>query len=650
MFQKILIANRGEIACRIIQTTQKIGIQSVAIFSPNEADAKHVQMADQAFSLESNALQDSYLNAKKIIDIALKSNAQAIHPGYGFLSENTELAKLCEQNQLVFIGPSIQALSLMGNKNKSKDFVAQLGLPVLSGYHDSEQATSHLIKEAKKIGFPLLIKAALGGGGKGMRIVSKADELEHAIRCSQSEASKAFSDPTLLLERYINKPRHIEVQILADRHGHVITLGDRDCSIQRRHQKIIEEAPAPNLSDDLRKKMSQASVAIAKKIKYVGAGTIEFLVDDKESFYFMEMNTRLQVEHGVTEMVTGVDLVAWQIHIAHNEPLTLQQKDMLLCGHAIEARIYAEDPYNEFLPCTGEIFGLNEPNLSDVRIDSSLQQGQNITTQFDPMLSKVMAHGTNRIQAKQKLLQALKQYSIAGVTHNIDYLTQLLSHSAFDETNVNTAFIPDHQADLRPCREPEKAALFVGFYQLLKKQQTTSAEPWAAHNAWRLNRPTTYRFKLQDNHGTTYPISLRPSTQGYKTSSEGGTIEGVLTAEGCHITYQKQKVSVLIQEQHDAFQIMYDQHTYKFTNYRYQAESQVKSEGELHAPMNGVVVTHLVRAGSQVKAGEHLLVLEAMKMEYTIKAPFDGHVQKFLVQEGEQVSDGSKLIDMEALA
>ena len=423
MFKSILIANRGEIACRIIDTAHQLGIRCIAVYSDADREARHVALADEAYHIGPSPSQESYLCVDKIIDIATRAEAQAIHPGYGFLSESPILAKACQENDLVFIGPPIQAIESMGSKSAAKMIMEQAGVPLISGYHGENQDESHLCKQAQEIGYPVLLKAAFGGGGKGMRVVENARAFSESLAGAKREALASFGNDKILIEKYLTQPRHVEVQVFADQHGNCIYLADRDCSIQRRHQKIIEEAPAPDVPDDIRKAMGESAVRAAKAIDYVGAGTVEFLYDNGD-FYFMEMNTRLQVEHPVTEMITGQDLVRWQLHVATGGELPLTQEEVTIEGHAIEARIYAEDPDNDFLPATGKLNYLRQPNISNhLRVDTGVRENDEVSTFYDPMIAKLIAWDESREQAIRRLTSGIDEYRISGVQTNLEFLS-----------------------------------------------------------------------------------------------------------------------------------------------------------------------------------------------------------------------------------
>ncbi|ARD23115.1 acetyl/propionyl/methylcrotonyl-CoA carboxylase subunit alpha [Shewanella japonica] len=670
MFTKLLIANRGEIACRIINTARDMGIRTVALYSDADANARHVAMTDESFHIGGSAPADSYLKADLIIDIAKKSGAEAIHPGYGFLSENAEFARNCEQNGVAFVGPGSDAIDAMGSKSAAKIIMGAANVPLVPGYHGDDQSDATLLDEAKNVGYPMLIKAAYGGGGKGMRIVeSQADVLE-AINSARREAASSFGNDKLLMERYLRQPRHVEVQVFADTFGNTIYLSDRDCSIQRRHQKVVEEAPAPGLSDSLRKQMGEAAVAAAKAIDYVGAGTVEFLLDTDDSFYFMEMNTRLQVEHPVTEMVTGQDLVKWQLMVASGSELPLSQDEVRVHGHAFEVRIYAEDPRNEFLPAAGKLNFLREPDQNrHVRIDSGIRENDTISNFYDPMISKLIVWDESRPRALQRLTHALSSYQISGLKHNIEFLANIAEHKAFAEADFCTDFIERYSNSLigDVTDETENALALAGLYQVLARQHAAKINatnsddpysPWGQVSGFRLNSANVHHVALLHVTGadgehelqnlviTDLGDSLHLGLNGQALKLAGSIKDEVLLAE---INGHKSKVPV--SHEGDEFTLFLPSGSYHFKAVLAQeAEETVDSAEKLKAPMNGTVVTHLVEVGETVVEGQGLLVMEAMKMEYTIEAPFDGVVSEFYFQSGELVTDGVQLLNVEPTA
>ncbi|KYK20580.1 pyruvate carboxylase subunit A [Thermoplasmatales archaeon SG8-52-2] len=489
MFKKVLIANRGEIAVRIIKACQEMGIKTVAIYSDVDKNAIHVQLADESINLGDPTPSESYLNIQKIIKIAKDTGSEAIHPGYGFLAENPDFAQSCKDVGIKFIGPSSKVISLMGDKIAAKTTMEKAGVPVIPGYHGLKQDDETLIKEGKKIGFPLLVKATAGGGGKGMRIVHSENLLEQSIESAKRESKSAFGDDSVFLEKYLDKPRHIEFQILADEHGNVIHLFERECSVQRRHQKIIEETPSPVMTPELRDKMGKAAVAAAEAVGYTNAGTVEFMIDEKLNFYFMEMNTRLQVEHPITEATTGIDLAKWQLRIASNEKLTLKQKDITQRGHAIECRIYAEDPSNGFLPSTGTLSKVEPPKGPNIRDDTGIYSGMKITPYYDPLLSKLVVYAENRNECLNKMIWAISRYVVLGVTTNITFLNEVLKHKEFKKGNISTHFIDEHFKDWTVTKDglPIDAIISLAVYDSLhtKREEITRYKEADPHSPWK---------------------------------------------------------------------------------------------------------------------------------------------------------------------
>lgn len=669
MFTKLLIANRGEIACRIIKTAQTMGIRTVALYSDADKNARHVEMADESFYVGGSAPADSYLKGDLIIDIAKKAGAQAIHPGYGFLSENADFARQCEAAGIVFVGPSSDAIDAMGSKSAAKAIMTNANVPLVPGYHGDDQSDATLTAEALKISFPLLIKAAYGGGGKGMRIVENESQIMEAINSARREANSAFGNDKLLIERYIVKSRHVEVQVFADTFGNVIYLSDRDCSIQRRHQKIVEEAPAPGLSDALRTQMGEAAVAAAKAIDYVGAGTVEFLLDtlapeDRDNFYFMEMNTRLQVEHPVTEMVTGLDLVKWQLLVASGQPLPLTQEEVRIHGHSFEVRIYAEDPQNAFLPASGKLNFLREPEQSKyVRIDSGIRENDMVSNFYDPMIAKLIVWDGSRRRALQRLVHALESYQIGGLKHNIEFLANIAEHPAFASANVSTDFIGRYGDALigSPSSEADNAIAFAALYQVLARKEAAKAQalistdpysPWGQVSGFRLNSYSQHSIALLNDAHQLQQLLMLDLGDMYQLPLHGQTwlLCGELKQDLLLAEINGHRSKIPVSSQGDDFTLFLPSGSYHFKVVQTViVEEQVNNADKLKAPMNGTVVTHLVDVGAQVKAGQGLLVMEAMKMEYTIEAPFDGIVSEFYFKAGELVTDGVTLLNLEPL-
>jgi len=651
MFNKILIANRGEIACRVIKTAHQLGIRCVAVYSEADANARHVRLADEAYLLGPAPSKESYLRADKILEIAKQSGAEAIHPGYGFLSENEAFAKACADAGVVFIGPPVPAITAMGSKSAAKAIMQDAGVPLVPGYHGDVQDEAFLATEANRIGYPLLLKAAYGGGGKGMKVVWQAAEFLEQLQSAKREALSGFGNDKILMERYLTKPRHVEIQVFADNFGNAVYLHERDCSIQRRHQKVIEEAPAPAFSSAQRKAMGEAAVKAAKAIGYAGAGTVEFLFDEDGSFYFMEMNTRLQVEHPVTEMITGQDLVQWQLLVAANQPLPLSQDEIPLDGHAIEVRVYAEDPDNNFLPATGKLTYLRQPEESrHVRVDTGVVEHDEVSPFYDPMIAKLIVWDESRDRAIARMRRALDDYRIAGMTTNLNFLSRLVSHPAFAAAQLDTGFINAHQADLLSPEqaEPTQALLLGALYLLLKQQPATnSGSPWQTGLGWRLNETAQVSFTLlRDEQAQLVQISS--NRQGYQVCLGDLCIEATAKLQGdiLNANISGHQLKVRVSQYCDTVSVFIRQHRFDFI---YQTQVQVDHQddnaGSLTAPMNGTVVAVLVNAGQQVTAGQTLLVMEAMKMEYAIKAPTDGLVNAVFYQAGELVKDGVELVD-----
>jgi 3-methylcrotonyl-CoA carboxylase alpha subunit len=646
--QKILIANRGEIACRIMRTAKQMGLTTVAVYSDADKNAQHVKMADEAYHIGAAPSKDSYLVADKILNVAKMSGADCIHPGYGFLSENSEFANVCEANNIAFIGPPASSIEAMGSKTRAKEIMAAANVPLVPGYYGDKQDPSFLQAEAEKIGYPVLIKAAFGGGGKGMRIVSKASEFISALEGAKREATAGFGNDLVLLERYVDQPRHVEVQVFADNYGNCVYLGDRDCSLQRRHQKVIEEAPAPGLSDSLRKEMGEAAVRCALAIDYRGAGTVEFLLCGDE-FFFMEMNTRLQVEHPVSEMVTGVDLVNWQINVASGLALPLAQADIQLQGHSFEARIYAEDPSNDFIPCSGTIEALYTPANSEyVRIDTGIAQGDEISPYYDPMIAKLIVHDDNRDQALSRLQQALTQFHLAGFSTNISFLYNLAIHPRFKQGAPSTHFIAE-QGEALVTIDPsllQTSRLIAGFSYLASLgSNTSSANPWQQLHGFSLNAPQQVNIPFSDT-----PLNAIKTAQGYSMTINDNTFEvqGELTNGYCNVSINGAKHTAHVSHVDNAITVMNQALQTKFECVDKHFISSHENEAlPLAAPLNGTVVKHLLEVGSTITKGDAVVIIEAMKMEYTLNAPHDGVLKSYCFAEGELVSHGALLAIVE---
>jgi geranyl-CoA carboxylase alpha subunit len=649
--KKILIANRGEIACRIQRTAQALGYRTVAVFSNADADALHVQMADQAVNIGPAPVQQSYLNIPAILDAARRTGADAIHPGYGFLSENAEFARACQHAGITFIGPSPEAIELMGSKRLSKLAMLAAGVPCIDGYQGPEQDDATISREAERIGYPLMIKASAGGGGRGMRLVHSAGELLEQLRTARSEAQHGFGSDELILEQALIDPRHVEVQVFGDQHGHLIHLGERDCSIQRRHQKVIEEAPCPVMTTELRQAMGDAALKAGRAVNYVGAGTVEFLLDARGQFYFLEMNTRLQVEHPVTELITGLDLVAWQLHVAEGLPLPLRQEQVPLNGHAMEVRLYAEDPAQGFVPQTGRIEAWELALQDGVRIDHGLIEGQAISPFYDPMLGKIIAHGATREEARRKLLRAVQDSVLLGVQSNQRLLASLLQHPQFISGEFSTGFIPSCFAD-HPCLHPhvpgaeELAIAAALFYH-------ASAQAYLAPLAgWRNNAsvPLHYRIGLEDQD---WQVELNAlPDQPYRLTVGARTLHlKVIQCDGRWATLDIDGIRQRHAYRLDAGQLWLSTRPGSLrlidrTQALVSSQASI-SGGTLKAPMDGAIVDVLVSEGSPVSKGQLLVVLEAMKMEHPLKSGIDGVLKRLQVRVGDQVKNRQILLEVE---
>jgi 3-methylcrotonyl-CoA carboxylase alpha subunit len=668
MFTKILIANRGEIACRVIRTARRMGIRTVAVYSEADARAQHVLLADEAHCIGPAPVRDSYLRGDRILEVAAQTGAQAIHPGYGFLSENEDFAESCERAGVVFIGPPADAIRAMGSKSAAKALMETAGVPLVPGYHGDDQDPSWLHGEADRIGYPLLIKASAGGGGKGMRIVESSGEFAAALASCKREAASAFGDDQVLLERYLRRPRHIEIQVFADRHGNCVYLFERDCSVQRRHQKVLEEAPAPGMMASRREAMGTAAVNAAKAIGYVGAGTVEFIADQAGTFHFMEMNTRLQVEHPVTEMITGLDLVEWQLRVAAGEPLPLLQGQLAIHGHAIEARIYAEDPDKGFLPATGTITHLEMPTASpNVRIDTGVTAGDEISPFYDPMIAKLIVWDADRKSALSRLREALAGFRVVGLTTNVAFLQRLVASSAFAEADLDTGLIERCRDVLFPPGPPLKpeALVLAVLDEVMRLGETAAAHaaasddpvsPWGLCDGWRLNEDNHHVLVFADGTGedarqVAVTVHYRPD--GYEVDLPGARhrMRGEREPNGRVRAWLDDRVFagvvIATEAQRDVF---LDGERFTLALHDpmlHEVEAEVHGGG-LAAPMPGKVIAVLVEAGNTVEKGTPLVIMEAMKMEHTINAPAAGTVKEILYKAGEQVAEGAELIAFEA--
>ncbi len=684
MFEKILIANRGEIACRIIRTCRRMGIRTVAVYSEADAGALHVQLADEACCIGKSAPAGSYLRIGNVLDAAKKHGAQAIHPGYGFLSENAEFARQCSKSRIVFIGPSVEAIEQMGAKDQAKCVMENAGVPVVPGYKGAEQSPEFLHAEAEKIGYPLMIKAVLGGGGKGMRVVRKQTDFTEALESARNEARNAFGDDRVLLECFVSGPRHIEFQIFGDQHGNVIHLFERDCSLQRRHQKIIEESPSPFLDEKLRSKMANAAVAAAKAVKYTGAGTVEFIVGDDRKFFFMEMNTRLQVEHPVTEMISGLDLVEWQLRVAAGEKLPLTQHEVNQTGHAIEARIYAENPETGFLPSIGTLHRLAFPDIfhkvkkiednnsqswSSIRIDSGVEQGGEISIHYDPLIAKLVVHADSRKQAIRTMQTALAQSGVLGVETNLGFLQSILQHPYFDAGKMDTLFVDSNLESLLEenqdsvdwvCWGTAIACLLKDYAESETKAQESMepCSPWNSLNNWRTGFPEPHRVQLRNQQGTETEVMIIKENNSFRILNE---TEGILVTVSRHgdlldLSWNSSGLEeyghhLLVLSHESQLLAVHEDGRTLFTRLdplAYEKSEEV-SDFRLSAPMPGNVIRVLVKAGDEVNSGQPLLVMEAMKMEHTIVAPANGIVEEVLFQPGDLVQNDAKLVEFSLL-
>ena len=664
MFNKILIANRGEIACRVIRSAKKLGIATVAVYSDADTNSQHVKLADEAIYIGESPASQSYLQADRIIQAALDTGAEAIHPGYGFLSENDKFAEACEKNNIIFIGPPVAAILAMGLKATSKALMEKAGVPLTPGYHGTNQDADFLKQQADDIGYPVLIKASAGGGGKGMRLVERSEDFLSALASCKSEAKSSFGNDDVLIERYVMNPRHIEVQVFGDKHGNYVHLFERDCSVQRRHQKVLEEAPAPKMQEAKLEAMREAAINAARAVDYVGAGTVEFIVEQDGTAYFMEMNTRLQVEHPVTEMITGQDLVEWQLRVAFGEPLPKQQHELQIHGHALEARVYAEEPEKGFMPAIGQINYLHYPAQNDfVRVDSGIIEGDEITTFYDPMIAKLIIWGENREAALVQMHNALSQFHVEGLGNNIAFLDRLVASESFTHANLDTNLIQREEDYLfntaRQTSNELIASAALTELLLRSSQNKVANNPvWQTNALWRSNVKSSYpiKFKLADqdlcirltsNNGTLGQSCFTADINGEKIELSGEILNKNLVA----VELQGKKDKLAFSQSQDALTIFKNGKTYAFHYIKnnYSAEDSASSEGNLKAPMPGAITQVFVTANQSVKKDEVLLTLEAMKMEYAIRAPFDGVVIASYFQKGDQVKAGDELVEFQAL-
>jgi len=642
MFDKILIANRGEIAVRVIRTAKAMGYKTVAVYSEADANAPHVLAADEAVCIGPAAVGESYLVADKILEAAKLTGAQAVHPGYGFLSENSAFANACENENIEFIGPPSAAIELMGSKRLSKIAMIKAGVPCIEGYEGEDQSLDNLVSQAKSIGFPIMVKASAGGGGRGMRLVFEESELEAQIKTARSEAENAFGNGELILEKAVIKPRHIEIQVFADKHGNAVYLGERDCSIQRRHQKVVEEAPSPFVDPELRQRMGEAAVQAAKSCQYVGAGTVEFLVDAEKNFYFLEMNTRLQVEHPVTELITGTDLVSWQLMVAAGQALPKTQNEISLTGHAMEVRLYAEDSRNQFLPQTGHIHRWRPAQGEGVRIDDGIRSGQTVSPFYDPMLAKIIAYGADREEARRRLIRAVEDSTLFGVTVNSEFLCEVLRHQTFVSGEATTAFIGDDFSDNATLAKHEPSLKVItlaaiishlkqhpqtDFAQALSGWSNTSQAPWpyalnSGDNKWSINlaqNGNNYQVDLDEDSVAIEVIQLGTSTLSYCCG-------GIRT----QLEYQIADGQVFLR-------LGSEYYVFEDSTHAAIAAQDSAGSGQIKASMDGAIIDVLATVGTRVDKGDTLVILEAMKMEHPLKSDVDGVIESVNIIQGDQV-------------
>lgn len=654
VFDKILIANRGEIACRIIRTARKMGVKTVAVYSEADRECMHVKMADEAYCIGPAPSSESYLVIDKIIAVAHQSKSQAIHPGYGFLSESPIFARRVVDEGLVFIGPPASAIQSMGSKRESKEIMLAAGVPCVPGYHGAAQDLPTLTKAATKVGYPLLIKPTHGGGGKGMRIVRDANDLESEILSAKREAAKSFGNDEVLLERWLERPRHVEVQVFADSFGGCVALWERDCSVQRRHQKIIEEAPAPGLSPELKKDFAEKAVAAAKAVNYVGAGTVEFIMDaETDEYFFMEMNTRLQVEHPVTEMVTGVDLVSWQLSIASGNPLPITQADVPCIGHAFEARIYAERPEANFLPDAGRLIHTRPPISAPHRLETGFQEGDEVSSYYDPMIAKLIVHGKDRSEALTMLQRALEEYQVVGPSTNIEFLKAVAGHSEFKEGAVETSFIPTHHDELFAQKDIPPVVLAQGALYMAARARDdlskTGHGPWSSLAFRRFGDVAKVNRSFDEGLVT---LLANPDGSFEVSTGEYDTRANVTLISPTEIKCQFDDTtsqSTIIQSSNKLHIFTNDNHHILHLTQTASTEQGEKSgqSDQLVSPMPATVIDVKVKPGDKISSGQVCAVLESMKMEINIRAERDGVVGKVFAVKGASVEEGSVLVVLE---
>ena len=664
MFKKILIANRGEIACRVAATARRMAIQTVAVYSDADAGAKHVGACDEAVHIGGSAPGESYLRWERIIEAARATGAEAIHPGYGFLSENEEFARACVKAGLVFIGPPASAIQAMGLKAESKQLMEKAGVPLVPGYHGSDQDPALLQREADRIGYPVLIKASAGGGGKGMRAVDKSEDFAAALASCRREAINSFGDDAVLVEKYAQRPRHIEIQVFGDTQGNYVYLFERDCSVQRRHQKVLEEAPAPGMTEALRREMGEAAVAAARAVNYVGAGTVEFIVeqlDGKMKFYFMEMNTRLQVEHPVTEAITGLDLVEWQFRVAAGEPLPLKQAQLKIHGHAIEARICAENPDKQFLPATGTLQVYRQPACTrferadgGVRIDDGVREGDAISPYYDSMVAKLIVHGDTREDALARMDMALGEFHIVGLQTNVQFLRHVVASESFAKADLDTALIQREAAVLFEQEKIGAPLAMAGAiaFTLQQEKALETADPFSRRDGWRSHGPVSRSFEFEF-HGQPHKAQLTYQHEGSLQLALNGQLMSLHiepAADGLLVTLNGQRAHLQVYRLGEQVHLFSACGATQITVIDLLAHAGVAQHeaGRLTAPMPGKVLSFAVQAGDKVSRGQALAVMEAMKMEHTIAAPADGVVAEILYASGDQVQEGAELLRLQA--
>ena len=683
MFTKILIANRGEIACRVAATARRMGIKTVAVYSEADANSKHVAVCDEAVLIGPAAAKESYLCGDKIIAVALATGAQAVHPGYGFLSENADFADACVAAGLVFIGPPAAAMRAMGSKSAAKSLMEKANVPLVPGYHGDNQDPDFLQEQGDFIGYPVLLKASAGGGGKGMRVIERSEDFKAALASCKREAISSFGDDKVLAEKYLQRPRHIEIQVFADTLGNCVYLHERDCSVQRRHQKVLEEAPAPGMTPERRAAMGEAAVAAARAVGYVGAGTVEFIANQDGSFYFMEMNTRLQVEHPVTEMITGTDLVEWQLRVAAGLPLPKAQAELAIYGHSIEARVYAENPEKGFLPSIGTLRHMDTPAAvsfelggtpggvsgwtpAAVRIDSGVREGDAISPFYDPMIAKLIVWGADRNQALARMAQALAEFRLVGLASNIAFLKRLVEGAAFAGADLDTGLIERNAETLFPApRSVPAGALALAAVALIEAEKDASAavsanaaDPWGNALGWRLNSAYQRQLSFADEYTLgsdmkAYKVGLTYRPHGWDFSVNGIDVELALAArDGADLSIKLGATSLhgTVRRDGDMFHVFTGGRHFQlaYSDPMAHAGEAEAAGGRLTAPMPGKVVAVLVSSGQEVKKGDPLVIMEAMKMEHTIAAPGDGLVEEVLYQVGDQVADGAPLLAFKA--